>query len=82
MIDCKWAFPPRIGSRETRFTSMGPQKVKLAWNTLTRLEPAAMPAPAALVPARVVEESPQAAEYYDNSVQREMKVKAARSWNR
>jgi len=56
--------------------AMGPEKVKLSWSLVARMEPAHMNAPAA------VTKSPVAPEYYDNAPQRAMKEAAAQSWSR
>jgi hypothetical protein len=55
--------------------AMGPEKVKLSWSLVARMEPAHMNAPAA------VTKSPVAPEYYDNAPQRAMKEAAAQSWS-
>ena len=56
--------------------AMGPEKVKLSWSLVARMEPAHMNAPAAIT------KSPAAPEYYDNAPQRAMKEQAAQSWSR
>lgn len=55
--------------------AMGPDKVKLSWSLVARMEPAHMNAPAA------ISKSPAAPEYYDNAPQRAMKKAAAQSWS-
>ncbi len=55
--------------------AMGPERVKLSWSLVARMEPAHMNAPAA------VTKSPVAPEYYDNAPQRAMKEAAAQSWS-